>query len=207
MKHLPIRAQGENITMARIFVLNHVSLDGVMQAPASPDEDPRNGFRHGGWAMPRGAALGLDARPPETIGGLLFGRRTYESFYAYWPKQTDSPFTDLLNMMPKYVASRTLTDPLPWQNSTHLPGDAASAVAALKTRVEQDLLIMGSGDLIRCLTAHALIDVYILMIHPIVLGSGQTLFGVGGPRLDLNLTLARPAAGGVVIATYERAMV
>lgn len=191
--------------MARLFVLNHVSLDGVMQAPASPDEDPRDGFRHGGWAMPRGAALGLDAQPPETMGGLLFGRRTYESFFSYWPKQTNNPFTDLLNAMPKFVASRTLTDPLAWQNATLMHGDAPSAVAALKTRFERDLLIMGSGDLIRCLTAHGLIDVYILMIHPLVLGSGQTLFGVGGPKVDLVLTQARPTAGGVVIATYERA--
>lgn len=191
--------------MARIFVLNHVSLDGVMQAPSGPEEDPRNGFAHGGWAMPRGAMLGLDARPPETVGGLLFGRHTYESFYAYWPKQTDNPFTGLLNTMPKFVASRTLADPLPWQNSTLLQGDAGTAVATLKARIERDLLIMGSGDLIRSLTARGLIDAYILMIHPIVLGSGQTLFGVGGPRVELTLKETRPAAGGVIIATYERA--
>ena len=191
--------------MARIFVLNHVSLDGVMQAPSGPEEDPRSGFVHGGWAMPRGAMLGLDARPPESVGGLLFGRLTYESFYAYWPHQTDNPFTGLLNRMPKFVASRTLVDPLPWQNSTLLKGDAPSAVADLKARVERDLLIMGSGDLIRSLTEHGLIDAYILMIHPIVLGSGQTLCGARGPRVELAGTEVRPAAGGGIIATYERA--
>src|SRR6187397_2349153 len=117
--------------MSRIVVVNHVTLDGVMQAPAGRDEDTRDGFEHGGWAAPNndevmGRVLGRDmARGP---GRLLFGRRTYEHMYSYWPKQTDdNPFTEVLNRSRKYVASRTLREPLPWENSSLLEGDAADA--------------------------------------------------------------------------------
>ncbi len=190
--------------MSQLIVLNHVTLDGVMQAPGRADEDEREGFAHGGWAMPRGNDLGLAAAPPATVGGLLFGRRTYEDFYAVWPNQTDNPFTAILNATPKYVASRTLREPLPWSNSILLAGDATTAVAALKPQLERDLLVMGSGRLIQALMTRGLIDVFILMIHPLVLGSGQRLFENGGPSADFQLKDVKAAPNGVVIATYAR---
>jgi dihydrofolate reductase len=145
--------------MSRVVVINHVTLDGVMQAPGRPDEDTREGFEHGGWSIPNiddviGAALG--ARMADS-GGLLLGRRSYEDMLSYWNTQ-DSPFKDALNMAPKYVASRTLHDPLPWPNSSLLADDAADAVAELKQEPGKDLQIMGSGELIRSLMPRGLID-------------------------------------------------
>lgn len=187
--------------MPSVTVVNHVSLDGVMQAPGRPDEDPRGGFAHGGWAqagndsvMGRVMAEGM-GRP----GGLLLGRRTYEDFAAYWPRQTDNPFTPVLNATRKYVASRTLTQPS-WKNTTVLGGDAAEAVATLKQ--SEDLMILGSGELIRSLIGRGLIDVWMLLIHPRVLGSGQRLFAADGPPAALQLTDSVTTTTGVVIATY-----
>ena|SRR5918995_1142805 len=191
--------------MRRVVVMNHLTLDGVMQAPARPDEDKRDGFQHGGWAMPNnddvmGAAMG--ERMAES-GGLLLGRRTYEDLLSYWNTQTDSPFTDALNNAPKYVASRTLREPLPWSNSTLLGGDAADAVAELKEQPGKDLQIMGSGALIQSLMPAGLIDEYLLMIHPLVLGAGRRLFADGSPPTTLRLNDSRTTTTGVVIATYQ----
>jgi dihydrofolate reductase len=191
--------------MRRVVVMNHLTLDGVMQAPARPDEDKRDGFQHGGWAMPNnddvmGAAM--DERMAES-GGLLLGRRTYEDLLSYWNTQTDSPFTDALNNAPKYVASRTLREPLPWSNSTLLGGDAADAVAELKEQPGKDLQIMGSGALIQSLMPAGLIDEYLLMIHPLVLGAGRRLFADGSPPTTLRLNDSRTTTTGVVIATYQ----
>lgn len=197
--------------MAKLTVVNHMTLDGVMQSPAAPDEDARGGFTHGGWAtahdddvlaatMAKRMAAGGGGR----WGGLLLGRRTYEHFYAVWPHRTDNPYTEVLNRTTKYVASRTLSEPLPWQNSVLLGGDAAQAVAELKQQPVGDLTILGSGELIGSLMAAELIDTYLLMIHPLVLGTGRRLFpnGVHG-ALRLTDSLVTPT--GVVIATYERA--
>lgn len=120
--------------MRKVVVVNNISLDGVMQAPGRADEDRRGGFAHGGWALPfndpvMGQAMGEQMAGE---GDLLLGRRTYEDFAAFWPKQTNNPFTPVLNMRQKYVASTTLTEPLPWENSALLAGDAADAVAVLK---------------------------------------------------------------------------
>src|SRR5215510_16467103 len=109
--------------MSKVVVLNHVTLDGVMQAPGRVDEDDRGGFAHGGWARPRGNAVSEVFGTIGEVGGLLFGRRTYEDFYSFWPNQTDNPFTPALNNAQKYVASRTLKEPLPWNNSILLKGD------------------------------------------------------------------------------------
>jgi dihydrofolate reductase len=184
-----------------VTVVNHVSLDGVMQAPGRPDEDPRGGFTHGGWAqagndpvMGRVMAAGMGRR-----GGLLLGRRTYEDFAAYWPRQTDNPFTPVLNATRKYVVSRTLTQPS-WKNTTVIGGDAAEAVANLKQ--SEDLMILGSGELIRSLIGRGLIDVWMLLIHPLVLGSGQRLFAADGPPAAFHLTDSVTTTTGVVIATY-----
>jgi len=176
--------------MRRIIVFNSLTLDGVMQAPGRPDEDRRGGFEHGGWALPysdpaMGKAVGESMA---TTGGLLFGRRTYEDFYKVWPNRTDNPFTEVLNNSQKYVASTTLKEPLPWANSTLLEGDVAEAVAKLKQGQGKDLVILGSGDLIRSLMPHKLIDEFVLLIHPLVLGSGQHLFTDGGPAVAVSYT-------------------
>ena len=116
-------------------------------------------------------------------GSLLLGRRTYEDFYGVWPNRTDNPYTEVLNNTQKYVASTTLAEPLPWQNSTLLRGDAAQAVAGLKQQPGKDLVILGSGELIQSLMPHHLVDEFVLLIHPLVLGSGHRLFPDGGRGL------------------------
>jgi dihydrofolate reductase len=190
--------------MSRVVVINHVTLDGVMQAPGRPDEDRRGGFEHGGWSIPNnddviGAALG--ERMADS-GGLLLGRRTYEDLLSYWNTQ-DSPFKDALNMTRKFIASRTLSEPLPWPNTTLLEGNVADAVAELKNEPGEDLQIMGSGALIQSLMPRGLIDEYLLMIHPLVLGSGRRLFADGTPVTNVRLVDTNTAATGVVIATYQ----
>jgi dihydrofolate reductase len=146
--------------MRKIVVFNSLTLDGVMQAPGRPDEDRRGGFEHGGWATSYADPV-MGAVAGEGMargGGLLFGRRTYEDFYSVWPNRTDSPFTDALNKSQKYVASTTLVEPLPWSNSTLLKGDVPDAVARLKEESGGDLVILGSGELIRSLMPRNLID-------------------------------------------------
>jgi dihydrofolate reductase len=191
--------------MSRVVVLNHITLDGVMQGPGRPDEDTRDGFAHGGWSMGdnddvMGQALG--AAVAES-GGLLLGRRSYDDMLAYW-NTTDSPFKDALNNAPKYVASNT-SEPLSWPNSTPLTGDAPKAVSELKKRPGGDLHIMGSGVLIQSLMPHGLIDEYMLLIHPLVLGSGHKLFQDGSPLTTLRLVDSVTTTKGVMIATYRPA--
>jgi dihydrofolate reductase len=191
--------------MSKVVVVNHVSLDGVMQAPGRPDEDPRGGFEHGGWAQPQndpvmGQAM---AEGMSSDGALLLGRRTYESFAGFWPRQTDNPFTEVLNNTQKYVASRSLTAPLSWSNSTLLENDAADAVAELKRRGEHDLTILGSGELIHSLMRRDLIDEWMLLIHPLILGAGRRLFP-DGKFSRLRLLSSLTTTTGVMIATYAR---
>jgi dihydrofolate reductase len=191
--------------MRRIVVTNNLTLDGVMQAPGRPDEDTRGDFRHGGWAGPYNDPVKGQAMAEGMAQGadLLFGRRTYEDFFEVWPKRTNNPFTEVLNETPKFVVSKTLPEPLPWQRSTLLSGDAAEAVARLKRSPGKDLVILGSGELIRALAAADLIDQYILMIHPLVLGSGRRMFADDGTLARLTLTKSVPTTTGVIIATYE----
>jgi dihydrofolate reductase len=188
--------------MGKITVFTNLTLDGVMQAPGTPDEDRRGGFTHGGWAAPFGA-MQEAGEAFATSPALLFGRRTYEGLHAAWSNQTDNPFTAMLDNAQKFVASRTLQEPLSWINSTLLKGDAAEAVAKLKQQVDKDLLIMGSGELIQSLMQHNLVDTYLLLIHPLVLGSGRRLFAEGGPTAALQLVDTKRTAKGVVIATYQ----
>jgi dihydrofolate reductase len=190
--------------MSKVVVLTNLTLDGVMQGPAGPDEDRRGDFEHGGWAAPY-AAMEATGNNFASAGALLFGRRTYENFYAVWPQQTDSPYTGFLNTIPKYVASTTLKEPLPWSNSMLLQGDAAQAVSQLKQQPGKDLLIMGSGELIQSLMRANLIDDYVLLIHPLVLGSGRRLFPDGGAAATLRLVATSTTDKGVVIATYQPA--
>ena len=189
--------------MGKVVVFTNVSLDGVMQAPARPEEDTRGGFQHGGWGAPYAAmsSARLNLSDPT---GLLLGRWTYESFYSVWPNRTDNPFTERLNNMQKYVASTTLTEPLPWVNSTLLKGDTAEAVARLKQ--DTNLMIMGSGELVQSLMRHNLVDEYVLLIHPLILGSGRRLFPNGGAFAALQLVDTQTTPTGVVIVTYRPAV-
>ncbi|MGH2546877.1 MAG: dihydrofolate reductase family protein [Actinomycetota bacterium] len=191
----------------RIVVFESVSVDGVMQAPGRPDEDRRGGFDLGGWAAPYADEVTgkLAADGMANTGGILLGRRTYEDFYGFWPHQTDNPFTEALNNTQKYVASRTLKEPLPWADSTLLRGDVAEAVAGLRERPGKDVVVLGSGELVRTLMEHGLVDRYVLLIHPLVLGSGRRLFPDGGPPVTLHLVESVPTTTGVVVATYETA--
>jgi dihydrofolate reductase len=192
--------------MSKLAVTNHLTLDGVMQAPGRPDEDPRGGFEHGGWAAPNNdEVMGRVMGERMAKGGpLLLGRRTYEDFYGFWPAQGDNPFTEVLNNVQKYVASTTLSEPLPWSNSTLLKTDVAEAVAELKDQSDRDIGVLGSGELCQSLMRHGLIDEYVLMIHPLVLGSGRRFFPEGGPAGDLRLVDTVTTTTGVVIATYEK---
>jgi dihydrofolate reductase len=192
--------------MRRIVVNTNVTLDGVMQAPGRSDEDTRDGFARGGWGQPyfdevmgQKAAEGM-----ATTGAFLFGRRTYEDFATVWPNMPeDNPFAAVLNDRPKYVASTTLREPLPWANSSLLQGEVGEAVTALKEQPGDDIVVLGSGELVRSLMERGLVDRYMLWIHPLVLGSGRQLFSEGTTPADLRLIDSMTTTTGVVIATYE----
>jgi dihydrofolate reductase len=191
--------------MGKIVVVNSVTLDGVTQSPGRPDEDTRGGFEHGGWAIPyadqaQGEAMG---RSMAQSRGILLGRRTYEDFYGFWPKQIGNPYTEVLNQTPKYVASTTASEPLPWQNSTLLSGDLVAEVTALRDRTDGAIAVLGSKRLVRWLTEQDLVDEYLILIHPLLLGSGARLFADTGPRRALRLTDSVTTSTGVVIATYN----
>ncbi len=194
--------------MNKLIVVENVTLDGVMQAPARPDEDPRDGFEYGGWAVPYQDAVSARVAAESmagTGGALLLGRMTYENFYGVWPKRGDNPYTEKLNNTLKYVASRTLREPLPWMNSRLLKGDVAEAVAALKAQQDGDIAVLGSGDLVQTLMQHDLIDRYMLSIYPLTLGKGHRLFAGGTAYAALRLLDVKPTTTGVLIATYEPA--
>ncbi len=190
----------------RVVVINHITVDGVMQGPGRPDEDTRDGFRHGGWANAggddvMGRALGERMGRPD--GALLLGRRSYEEMLGAWNRR-GGPFKDALNHAPKYVASTQATTKLQWPNSTLLHGDIPAAVAELKRTLTGDLVIMGSGLLIRSLLLPlGLIDEYLLLIHPLLLGSGQRLFERGHDAAKLRLVESVATSTGVIIATYQ----
>ena len=194
----------------RIVLSDFMSLDGVVQAPGGKEEDLDGGFAHGGWSIPY---FDVEAMGPvfgqglETTEALLFGRRTWQTMAAAWPERAGDPFADQMNAIPKYVASRTLTQAdLDWPNSTLLPADdAIGAVRALRERDGGDLQVMGSPSLARALIAADLVDRYVLMIEPIVLGGGKSLFPTDGAARPLELVSATTAGTGVIICTYEPA--
>jgi dihydrofolate reductase len=191
--------------MGELTIVESLTLDGVMQAPGRPDEDTRDGFEHGGWAVPyadevQGRAMG------ERMGGegaILLGRRTYEDLFGYWPNQPDNPYTETLSRTQKYVASTTLKEPLPWENSALLGEDAPDAVADLKQETEH-LTVIGSGELVGQLIPHGLVDEFLLLIHPLVLGSGRRLFRQD-TSVQLELVDSLTTGTGVLIATYRAA--
>jgi dihydrofolate reductase len=190
----------------KVVVFTSVTLDGVMQAPGRPDEDPRGGFTHGGWASAYNDPVmgAVAAEGMANTGPILLGRRTYQDFHSFWPHQTDNPFTEVLDNSQKYVASTTLSEPLAWKNSTLLEGDAAEAVAALKRQPGKDMVVLGSGELVQALMRRTLVDQYVLLIHPLVLGSGRRLFPDGGAPATLRLVDTKTTTTGVVIATYQQ---
>ncbi|MFI0410864.1 dihydrofolate reductase family protein [Actinomadura sp. 3N508] len=178
------------------MLVEHLTLDGVMQGPAAADEDTRGGFVRGGWGVAgndevMGSVLGKGLGRE---GAMLFGRWTYEQFYGFWPHQTGNPYTGALNRARKYVVSRTRRE-LPWENSVLMSdvGDVA--------RIEEDLTVLGSGELARELMRRGLVDEWLLMVHPLVLGTGKRLFE--GVEVDLRLVDSVVTTTGVVIATYR----
>jgi len=193
--------------MRKLIASTMVSLDGVMQAPGGPEEDPAGGFTFGGWSFPfwddapDRDMRGLDGKDRE----LVLGRRTYEIFEAYWPYQAaDNPIAQTLNAAKKHVASRTLKK-AQWNNSTLLHGDVVAAVAALKSAPGLDLQIIGSANLIQTLQSARLIDEYNVWTFPVVLGRGKRLFEAGAKPGALRLAASLTSATGVVMSTYEQA--
>jgi dihydrofolate reductase len=190
--------------MRKLIASTFVSLDGVMQAPGGPEEDPTGGFAYGGWSFPYwgedmdAGAAGFDGAGRE----LVLGRRTYEIFEAFWPYQSaDDPTARSLNDAKKHVASRTLAK-LDWNNSTLLRGDAAEAIRQLKSTAGPDLQIIGSGGLVQSLQAASLIDEYNVWTFPLVLGRGKRLFEASARAMSLRLVASRTSATGVVMSTY-----
>jgi dihydrofolate reductase len=193
--------------MRKVIVSEFMTLDGVVQAPGGVDEDLEGGFAHGGWQMPYFDEIGGKTilEGIAQAGGFLLGRRTYEIFAAYWPNapEEEKAFAAPLNELPKYVASRTLSEPLEWENSSLLVGDVAQAVAALKQAPGKDIRVIGSGNLVQTLTEHGLVDEYMLMIHPIVVGGGKRLFRDDGGRHAFELADSQVTTTGVIMATYR----
>jgi dihydrofolate reductase len=191
--------------MRTLSATTFISLDGVMQAPGGPEEDPTGGFTLGGWNAPywddvMGQAIGKAFAEPHD---LLLGRRTYEIFAAHWPYVSDDPVADRLNAMTKYVASRTLTE-VSWQNAVLLTGDAGDAVAGLKQQDGPDVQVQGSSDLLQTLLARDLVDLFTVWTFPVLLGSGKRLFGAGTTPGGLRLVDSTTSTTGVLIATYQR---
>ena len=189
-----------------MIVNEFMSLDGVVQAPGGADEDTSGGFQHGGWHM--GYLDDLSRKQVlESIveaGGFLLGRRTYEIFASFWPNapEEEQMIAEPLNTKPKYVASRTLNDPLDWQNSSVLRGDLAQAVTALKQEDGGDLHVIGSAELTQDLIEHGLVDELRLMIDPVVLGGGKRIFRDDGSLRPLRLVDGEVTTTGVFLAVY-----
>ncbi|HYW13062.1 MAG TPA: dihydrofolate reductase family protein [Longimicrobium sp.] len=196
--------------MRKVIVSEWITLDGVLQSPTQPGEDPSGGFAHGGWNTPYmgdEAFMRWVVESVEHAGGYLFGRRTYEIFAAHWPNASpeEQVLAVPLGTRPKYVASTTLTEPLAWQNSTLLQGDVADAVAALKREDGGDLLIVGSTELVQTLLAHGLVDELRLMIAPVTVGGGKRLFRDDGALRQMRLASSEVTPAGAIIVTYTLA--
>jgi dihydrofolate reductase len=193
--------------MRKLIVITFLTLDGVMQAPGGRMEDTEGGFKYGGWEMsfPND---GDDSNPMAenlaNAGALLLGRKTYDIFAPYWPNAGKNVewYGAFMNNTTKYVASKTLRK-TEWQNSTLLNGDVAEAVAKLKQEAGKDIYVLGSGNLSQTLMRENLIDEYVLMIYPIVLGSGKHLFQQDSAKQDLELVKSKIGKKGVLVLNYK----
>ena len=191
--------------MRKLIAITQLTLDGVMQGPGGPEEDPSTGFTHGGWAMAFGDDT-LSQIIDETIAGefdMLLGRRTYEIFAAYWPYQ-DGPIAKAFNRATKYVVTRSL-DRLKWKTSQHIGGDVVDEVRRLKASDGPELHIWGSSKLLQTLIAADLVDEYRIWISPVVVGGGKRLFESGGPPRSLYLVATRSSPRGVHLNIYRPA--
>ncbi|MEU2491128.1 dihydrofolate reductase family protein [Streptomyces sp. NPDC007883] len=194
----------------RIVITEFISLDGVVQAPGGPEEDTDGGFAHGGWTHP--------FFDPETVGGafdealrgaegLLFGRRTWQTMAGAWPERAGDPFADRMNALPKYVVSQTLgEDKLTWHNTRRIPGDEAVArIGELRDSEGGDLLVMGSPTLARTLIGEGLVDELRLIIMPVLLGGGKTIFPEDGGKHTLELVSTVTSGTGAQVCVYRPA--
>jgi dihydrofolate reductase len=195
--------------MRKIVVDEWMSLDGVVQAPGTPEEDTTGGFQHGGWHLRYFDELAQNwvVEYMTGAGGFLLGRRTYESLAAYWPTapEEEQVVAEPLNTKPKYVASRTLGEPLEWNNSSLVQGDVVEAVGALKQENGGDLHVIGSAQLVITLIEYDLVDEFRLMIDPVLLGGGKRLFPDDGALRSLRMVQSQVTTTGAIIATYARA--
>jgi dihydrofolate reductase len=193
--------------MGKLVVTEFMTLDGVAQAPGGPDEDRDSGFEYGGWQAPlldeeSGNVLFEQAR---SMDALLLGRKTYDIFANYWPTAPEEiPFTGLLNRVPKYVASRTLTEPLTWEGSTLVTGDLAEGITAVKAR-HNEVHVIGSLDLVQSLLRLSLVDRLDLWLYPLLLGTGKQVFAGGAVPTALRLTESVTYPKGTLQLSYETA--
>jgi dihydrofolate reductase len=190
--------------MRKLVVGMFITLDGVMQAPGGPDEDREGGFQHGGWLVPYFDDTFVASMDEWMKGAssILLGRKTYEMFAASWPNSPDPE--EKLNILPKFVASKTLTK-LNWNNSFLLKGDVAQEVAKLKAQDGGEIQVHGSGNLIQTLLQHDLVDTFRIWQFPVVLGTGKRLFGEGALPRSFHLVETRLNTKGAVLHVYERA--
>ena len=193
----------------QIILCDFMSLDGVVQAPGGPEEDADSGFAHGGWSAPYfdpGAMGPVLGEVMDKTEALLFGRRTWQGMAAAWPERAGDPYADQMNALPKYVASRTLTqDDLSWNSTLLPPEDAIGAVRELRARDGKGLQIWGSASLATQLVAHDLVDEYVLMLEPVLLGGGKRVFPDDGQARPLELVSTVIASTGVLVCTYRPA--
>ena len=190
--------------MRKIIVLEHISIDGVIQAAGGPDEDSSDGFPYGGWAAPYSDQI-LETALKKIMNApfdLLLGRKTFDSWAGFWPQHAD--FWPGVNTATKYVASNTMTSS-EWQPSVFLSGDVAAKVAELKQQPGPDLHIWGSSDLLQTLMKHDLVDTFWLLIYPVTLGDGKRLFADGTIPAAFKVTQSIVAPNGVILMNYERA--
>lgn len=194
--------------MRKVIANEWMSLDGVIQSSGS-DDDPTGGFRHGGWHLPYFDEISQQwvVEGYQEAGGFLFGRRTYELLAGYWPNARDDQqaIASPLNEQPKYVATTTLSDPLDWENARVIQGNVPDAVRALKAEGGGDLHIVGSSRLTQALVQHGLVDVFRVMIIPIVLGGGKRFLPDDGVKRPLRLVDSQVTTTGAILATYQTA--
>ena len=193
--------------MRKVIVTEWMTLDGVVQAPGAPDEDTSGAFKYGGWHLRYFDGISREwvVDNLNEAGGFLLGRRTYDGFAAHWPNASaeEQVIAQPLNTKPKYVASRTLKEPLKWQNSTLLGDNVAKAVAGLKQDDDGgDLHVIGSTQLVQTLIEHDLVDEFRVMVDPLVLGGGKRMFRDDGARRPLRLVKSQVTTTGAILATY-----